>query len=136
MQATLGNAVGANATKAAAAKTTVQCNVGEKSPVLICSLFADKCETCHLELEFEEQEEVVFSVLGKSSVHLTGYYVGPRDGNQYPFFMLYFLLVLFYVYCFLLFFYVCHTLYQHTFRLLFVVVFFTCVCQYFFSVRL
>ncbi|KAF3341596.1 peptidyl-prolyl cis-trans isomerase FKBP53 [Carex littledalei] len=84
-QATLGNAVGANATKAAAAKTTVQCNVGEKSPVLICSLFADKCETCHLELEFEEQEEVVFSVLGKSSVHLTGYYVGPRDGNQEPY---------------------------------------------------
>jgi FK506-binding nuclear protein len=82
----LGNAVGAKGGKPVVVKTTVQCNVGKKSPVLICSLFADKCETCHLELEFEEQEEVVFSVLGSSSVHLSGYYVGPRDSNGYPLF--------------------------------------------------
>ncbi|KAJ4757199.1 Peptidylprolyl isomerase [Rhynchospora pubera] len=81
-QATLGNAVGTEKAKTTT-KTTLQCNVGTKSPVLICSLFANSCETCHLELEFEEQEDVILSVLGQRSVHLSGYFVGPR-GNEEP----------------------------------------------------
>ncbi|KAJ8768073.1 hypothetical protein K2173_021013 [Erythroxylum novogranatense] len=67
-QATLGigTAVG---------KTMVQCNVGDKSPVFLCSLFTEKDESCQLNLEFEEAENVVLSVLGPRSVHLTGYYL-------------------------------------------------------------
>ncbi|KAJ3709095.1 hypothetical protein LUZ61_012800 [Rhynchospora tenuis] len=80
-QATLGNAVGAETAKTAT-KTTVQCNVGKKSPVLICSLFANSSETCHLELEFEEQEDVILSVLGQRSVHLSGYFVVPRGSEE------------------------------------------------------
>ncbi|XP_074588831.1 peptidyl-prolyl cis-trans isomerase FKBP53 [Curcuma longa] len=68
-QATLGNGK-------AATKSVVQCNVGKKSPVLLCSLIPDKTEACPLELEFEEEGEVVFSVIGPRSVHLSGYYIG------------------------------------------------------------
>lgn len=68
-QATLG--IG-SATK----KSLVQCNVGNKSPVLLCSLLPDKIESCTLDLEFEEADEVLFSVIGPRSVHLTGYYLG------------------------------------------------------------
>jgi len=57
-------------------KCTVQCNVGNKSPILLCNLIPNVFENCHLELEFEELQDVVFSVLGQRSVHLSGYYVG------------------------------------------------------------
>ncbi|KAI3444685.1 hypothetical protein Pfo_001350 [Paulownia fortunei] len=67
-QATLG--IG-EATK----KTIVQCNVGNRSPVLLCALLPNKTESCHLDLEFEEADDVVFSVIGPRSVYLTGYYV-------------------------------------------------------------
>lgn len=68
-QATLGNGKSTN-------KSTVQCNVGNKAPILLCHLIPDSSETCHLDLEFEEPEEsVVFSVLGQRSVHLSGYYI-------------------------------------------------------------
>ncbi|XP_020573668.1 peptidyl-prolyl cis-trans isomerase FKBP53-like [Phalaenopsis equestris] len=77
-QATLGDGKSTS-------KSTVQCNVGNKSPVLLCSLIPNVSETCHLELEFEDDEEVIFSVLGQRSVHLTGYYLGhgpSLDGND------------------------------------------------------
>ncbi|CAK9154516.1 unnamed protein product [Ilex paraguariensis] len=57
-------------------KSLIQCNVGNKSPVMLCALLPDKTESCHLDLEFEESDDVVFSVLGPRSVYLTGYYVG------------------------------------------------------------
>ncbi|KAJ6825485.1 peptidyl-prolyl cis-trans isomerase FKBP43-like isoform X1 [Iris pallida] len=73
-QATLG-------TGTSSTKSVVQCNVGSKSPILLCSLVPDAAETCRLELEFEEDEEVVFSVLGQKSVHLSGYYIGAPGRN-------------------------------------------------------
>ncbi|KAL8158706.1 hypothetical protein V2J09_000243 [Rumex salicifolius] len=54
-------------------RSFVQCNVGNKSPVLLCCLLPEKSECCHLELEFDEEDKVVFSVIGPRSVHLTGY---------------------------------------------------------------
>ncbi|KAL6007224.1 hypothetical protein ACLOJK_032720 [Asimina triloba] len=64
-------------------KCVVQCNVGKKAPILLCALLPDKIESCPLNLEFEEVEEVVFSVLGPKSVHLTGFFAGPgRSFNQ------------------------------------------------------
>ncbi|XP_042512634.1 peptidyl-prolyl cis-trans isomerase FKBP53 isoform X2 [Macadamia integrifolia] len=57
-------------------RTLVQCNVGDKSPIFICSLLPDKIEYCTLDLEFEEEDDVVFSVIGPQSVHLCGYYLG------------------------------------------------------------
>ncbi|KAG8661134.1 peptidyl-prolyl cis-trans isomerase FKBP43 isoform X2 [Manihot esculenta] len=68
-QATLGIGTGTK-------KSVVQCNVGKRSPVFLCSLFPQQSESCQLNLEFEEADEVVFSVIGPISVHLTGYYVG------------------------------------------------------------
>ncbi|KAL3616561.1 hypothetical protein CASFOL_039951 [Castilleja foliolosa] len=59
----------------ATSKTIVQCNVGKRSPVLLCVLLPDKTESCHLDLEFEEPDDVVFSVIGPRSAYLTGYYV-------------------------------------------------------------
>ena len=54
----------------------MQCNVGNKSPILLCNLIPNGSETCHLELEFEEDDGVIFSVLGQRSVHLSGYFLG------------------------------------------------------------
>ncbi|CAH9094324.1 unnamed protein product [Cuscuta epithymum] len=68
-QATLG--IGSANTK-----SLVQCNVGNKAPLFLCALLPERTESCHLDLEFEEAENVVFSVLGPRSIHLTGYYVG------------------------------------------------------------
>ncbi|KAF8018698.1 hypothetical protein BT93_H3560 [Corymbia citriodora subsp. variegata] len=68
-QATLGIGSATN-------KSIVQCNVGNKSPVFLCSLFPDRAESSQLNLEFEEVEEVIFSVIGPRSVHLSGFYLG------------------------------------------------------------
>lgn len=65
-QATLGNG---SSTK----KSVVQCLVGEKSPVFLCSLLPEKLETCSLNLEFDANDVVTFSVIGSRSVHLTGF---------------------------------------------------------------
>ncbi|GMI76805.1 hypothetical protein HRI_001349800 [Hibiscus trionum] len=67
-QATLGMGDGVQ-------KSIVQCNVGNRMPVFLCSLFPDKAECCQLNLEFDESDEVVFSVIGPRTVHLTGYYM-------------------------------------------------------------
>ncbi|KAL3814910.1 hypothetical protein ACJIZ3_016178 [Penstemon smallii] len=56
-------------------KSVVQCNVGNRSPMVLCVLLPNKTESCHLELEFAEADDVVFSVIGPRSVYLTGYYV-------------------------------------------------------------
>ncbi|KAH9322265.1 hypothetical protein KI387_016904, partial [Taxus chinensis] len=61
-------------------KSVVQCNVGDRPGVLLCSLLSGKTETCSLNLQFEE-EEVIFSVLGPTSVHLTGYYISSNEGR-------------------------------------------------------
>ncbi|XP_077231938.1 peptidyl-prolyl cis-trans isomerase FKBP53-like [Tasmannia lanceolata] len=58
-------------------RVVVQCNIGNKSPVVLCALLPEISEWCSLNLEFEEEEDVVFSVLGPKSVHLTGYYLRP-----------------------------------------------------------
>ncbi|KAJ9563265.1 hypothetical protein OSB04_008425 [Centaurea solstitialis] len=68
-QATLANG-------SATLKSLVQCNVGDKQPVLLCALLPTKTESLQLDLEFEEAEDVVFSVIGPRGVYLTGYYVG------------------------------------------------------------
>lgn len=72
-------------------RSMVQCNVGKKTPVMLCCLLPDKAESCPLDLEFEEAEEVTFSVVGPRSVYLTGYFLGNArrsvagDDETYPF---------------------------------------------------
>ncbi|XP_008804913.2 replication protein A 70 kDa DNA-binding subunit B-like [Phoenix dactylifera] len=70
-QATLGSG-------SAVTKSVLQCIVGNRSPILLCSLIPNVVETCHLELEFEEDGKVIFSVLGERSVHLSGYFLRPK----------------------------------------------------------
>ncbi|KAG7581663.1 FKBP-type peptidyl-prolyl cis-trans isomerase domain [Arabidopsis suecica] len=72
-QATLGHGT-------ATIKSILQCNVGNKSPLLLCVLSPDKVDSCQLNLEFEETDEVIFSVIGPRSVHLTGYFLGRSTG--------------------------------------------------------
>ncbi|KAI3796653.1 hypothetical protein L1987_39332 [Smallanthus sonchifolius] len=57
-------------------KSVVQCNVGDKRPVLLCALLPNKTESLQLDLEFAEAEDVIFSVIGPRGIYLTGYYVG------------------------------------------------------------
>ncbi|XP_021839062.2 peptidyl-prolyl cis-trans isomerase FKBP43-like [Spinacia oleracea] len=57
-------------------RSYVQCNVGKKTPVMLCVLLPDTSEFHHLEAEFDEAEEVTLSVIGPRSVYLTGYFVG------------------------------------------------------------
>ncbi|XVE74294.1 hypothetical protein DITRI_Ditri12bG0005200 [Diplodiscus trichospermus] len=64
-------------------KTIVQCNVGNKRAVYVCCLFPEKAECCQLNLEFDESDEVVFSVIGPRTVHLTGYYLPTSSLNHH-----------------------------------------------------
>lgn len=76
-------------TGTATKKSILQCNVGTKSPVYLCSLYPEKTESLQLHLEFDEADEVIFSVLGPRSVHLAGYYLGGHrhynPDESYPF---------------------------------------------------
>lgn len=83
IQATLGDY---SSTK----RIVLQCNVGDKSPIYLCSLLPVKNETCSLNIEFEEEDEVTLSVIGPHSVHLSGYFYGQsedqcgHDHGAYP----------------------------------------------------
>ncbi|CAL1379545.1 unnamed protein product [Linum trigynum] len=66
-QASLGNGTATN-------KSVLQCNVGNKRPIWLCSLFPLTSEVCQIHVEYQETEDVVFSVIGPRSVHLSGYY--------------------------------------------------------------
>uniref|UniRef100_A0A1J3F7A2 peptidylprolyl isomerase n=2 Tax=Noccaea caerulescens TaxID=107243 RepID=A0A1J3F7A2_NOCCA len=68
-QATLGLGI-------AETRSILQCNIGSKSPLFLCVLFPEKIESCQLNIEFEEADDVIFSVLGARSVHITGYFLG------------------------------------------------------------
>uniref|UniRef100_A0A5B7BEQ9 peptidylprolyl isomerase n=1 Tax=Davidia involucrata TaxID=16924 RepID=A0A5B7BEQ9_DAVIN len=69
-------------------KSIVQCNVGDKRPpIYLCSLLPERIETCPLNLEFEEDDEVTFSVIGPNSIHLSGFFLSEshdtcRDGYE------------------------------------------------------
>ncbi|KAI3832304.1 hypothetical protein MKW92_029945, partial [Papaver armeniacum] len=75
-QATLGT------TGVLTKRSVVQCNIGDKSPVLICALLPATSESLALNLQFDEEDEVTFSVLGPRSVHLTGLYFGSGSGKR------------------------------------------------------
>ncbi|KAL7125865.1 hypothetical protein ABFS83_14G145000 [Erythranthe nasuta] len=63
-------------------KSILQCNVGKRTPVLICALFPNQTESCQLDLEFEESYDVMFSVIGPRSVFISGYYVARSQLNH------------------------------------------------------
>ncbi|XP_041008487.1 peptidyl-prolyl cis-trans isomerase FKBP53 [Juglans microcarpa x Juglans regia] len=52
----------------------IQCFVGHKNPVFLCSLLPDKNESCPLNLEFDNDDLFAFSVIGPRSIHLSGYF--------------------------------------------------------------
>ncbi|KAJ7949697.1 Peptidylprolyl isomerase [Quillaja saponaria] len=66
----------------ATTKSILQCNVGNKSPVYLCSLYPGNSESLQLNLEFEEADEVILSVIGPRSVHLSGYYLGSCQNSN------------------------------------------------------
>lgn len=78
-QATLG-------TGSATKKSILQVNVGDKSPVYLCTLLPDKTESCSLNLEFDEDDDVKFSVVGPTSIHLSGFVQGDveHECDSYP----------------------------------------------------
>ncbi|KAI3949561.1 hypothetical protein MKW92_000926 [Papaver armeniacum] len=55
---------------------------GGRDSVKLCSLRAEKNESCELDLDFDEDTEVYFSVDGPLSVHLTGYYREKRKSSK------------------------------------------------------
>uniref|UniRef100_A0A803NXN1 peptidylprolyl isomerase n=1 Tax=Cannabis sativa TaxID=3483 RepID=A0A803NXN1_CANSA len=50
-----------------AERSIVQCAIGHRSPIFLCSLLPNKNESCSLNLEFEEEELVAFSAIGPRS---------------------------------------------------------------------
>ncbi|KAK7831614.1 peptidyl-prolyl cis-trans isomerase fkbp43 [Quercus suber] len=64
-------------------RSILQCNIGNKNPVFLCTLYPVNSESLQVNLEFEEADDVVFSVLGPRSIFLSGYYVS--TSQQYPF---------------------------------------------------
>ncbi|CAN1267234.1 Peptidyl-prolyl cis-trans isomerase FKBP53 [Linum perenne] len=55
-------------------RSILQCSREHDSPIFLCSLLPGKTESCSLLLEFKD-ELVAFSVVGKRSIHLSGYFV-------------------------------------------------------------
>ncbi|XP_054786429.1 peptidyl-prolyl cis-trans isomerase FKBP53 [Prosopis cineraria] len=62
-------------------KSILQCSAGHKNPVFLCSLLPNKTESCPLNLEFDEDDLVAFSVIGPRSIHLSGYFEAD-DGDE------------------------------------------------------
>ncbi|XVF12371.1 hypothetical protein REPUB_Repub08aG0111600 [Reevesia pubescens] len=54
-------------------RAVLQCSVGHKSPIILYSLLPNQNETCSLDLKFDEDDLVAFSVIGPRSIHLSGY---------------------------------------------------------------
>ncbi|RDX74942.1 Peptidyl-prolyl cis-trans isomerase FKBP43, partial [Mucuna pruriens] len=69
------------------AKSTLQCNVGKRSPVYLCSLYPGNTESLQLNLELEEVDQVVLSVIGPRSIHLCGYYLATARNTNVFFFL-------------------------------------------------
>lgn len=63
-------------------KAIVVCNIGDKKPIYLCSLLPRKMETCSLNIEFEEYDEVTFSVEGPHSIHLSGFFYGEKPDSD------------------------------------------------------
>ncbi|GMI75491.1 FK506 BINDING PROTEIN 53 [Hibiscus trionum] len=64
-------------------RAVLQCSVGHKSPIILCSLLPNHNETCALDLKFDEDDDLVaFSVIGSQSIHLSGYFVADDDGDH------------------------------------------------------
>lgn len=57
-------------------KSILQCFGEHRGPIFLCTLLPDKIESCFLDLEFDEDDSVTFSVVGKRSIHLSGYFLG------------------------------------------------------------
>ncbi|XP_010438892.1 PREDICTED: peptidyl-prolyl cis-trans isomerase FKBP53-like [Camelina sativa] len=79
-QATLGSGF-------AKEKSVIQCSIGDKAPVFLCSLLPNKIECCPLNLEFDDDDEPIeFSVTGDRSIYLSGfleYYDEDEDQDDY-----------------------------------------------------
>ncbi|KAI3939929.1 hypothetical protein MKW98_029705 [Papaver atlanticum] len=68
-------------------RSVVRCKVGDKCPILLCSLRPRVKESCSIDVEFNEDDDVVFEVIGPAttSVHLAGFYLAIshyRDNGQ------------------------------------------------------
>ncbi|KAK1576004.1 hypothetical protein Q3G72_010051 [Acer saccharum] len=63
-------------------KSILQCSVGDKNPIFLCSLLPNMNESCPLNLEFSEDDLVAFSVIGSRSIHLSGYFVADCCGDH------------------------------------------------------
>lgn len=72
--------------------SVIQCSVGYKTPIYLCSLLPNKIESCSLNLMFDfDDESVEFSVTGDRSIHLSGFleehehhYEMDDDDDLYP----------------------------------------------------
>ncbi|KAL5811000.1 hypothetical protein ACOSQ4_027568 [Xanthoceras sorbifolium] len=62
-------------------KSILQCSIGDRNPIFLCSLLPNKNESCSLNLEFDEDDLVAFSVIGPRSIHLSGYFEADGGGH-------------------------------------------------------
>jgi len=62
-------------------KSILQCASGHKSPVFLCSLIPNRIESCPLNLKFDIDDLVAFSVIGSRSIHLSGFFAAD-DGDE------------------------------------------------------
>ncbi|GER35009.1 peptidyl-prolyl cis-trans isomerase [Striga asiatica] len=63
-------------------KRILQCKVGDKKPIYLCSLLPEKLENCALNLEFDEGEEATFSIIGSHNVRLSGFFYGDNENQD------------------------------------------------------
>ncbi|KAF0921291.1 hypothetical protein E2562_003095 [Oryza meyeriana var. granulata] len=60
----------------------LECNATDTGPVRLCVLNPATTPACHLDLELEGDENVLLSVAGQGSIHLSGYYSYSHNGND------------------------------------------------------
>lgn len=67
-------------------RSILECRVGSRKPVIVCSLAPNRLDSISLDLEFHEKEAVVFYVRGSVAIHLAdyipanvGHFVSPNE---------------------------------------------------------
>ncbi|KAI3940917.1 hypothetical protein MKW92_007435 [Papaver armeniacum] len=56
-------------------RSVVQCKIGDKSPILLCSLRPYNNETCSVDIEFKEEEKVIFEAIGPTTTSASRRYM-------------------------------------------------------------
>ncbi|XP_020521984.1 peptidyl-prolyl cis-trans isomerase FKBP43-like isoform X2 [Amborella trichopoda] len=59
-------------------KSVLQCAINGRRPIFLCMLSPGQCESSSINVEFEEDDDVIFSIFGSRGIHILGYFCPPH----------------------------------------------------------